>query len=256
MARLSGRTILVTGASGGIGAVIAARLAEAGAHVIAHHRDAADRAGAEAALAAAPPGQGMLLAGDLATLPATRALWEAALAWRGRIDVLVLNAGLFLDGGIEDDDAAWDHAWAAQAAVNARAPAALMRRAVAHWQGSGGILITLSSWVAERGASSPRHIAYAATKAAVRAAAQGIATAHAADGVLSYVVAPGVVRAGMSQRAAGGDAATEAAITAGLAMREWVPPGEIAELVAFLATGSARHLSGATLDINGATYLR
>jgi NAD(P)-dependent dehydrogenase (short-subunit alcohol dehydrogenase family) len=45
-------------------------------------------------------------------------------------------------------------------------------------------------------------------------------------------------------------------VTAGLAMGEWVPPSEIAELVVFLASGSVRHLSGATLDVNGATYIR
>jgi hypothetical protein len=48
----------------------------------------------------------------------------------------------------------------------------------------------------------------------------------------------------------------EAAVTASLQMGEWVPPREIGELVAFLATGKVRHLSGATLDLNGATYVR
>ena len=45
-------------------------------------------------------------------------------------------------------------------------------------------------------------------------------------------------------------------MTASLAMGEWVPPGDIAALVAFLATGTCRHLTGATLDVNGATYVR
>jgi NAD(P)-dependent dehydrogenase (short-subunit alcohol dehydrogenase family) len=48
----------------------------------------------------------------------------------------------------------------------------------------------------------------------------------------------------------------EQAVTASLAMGEWVPPTDIAELVAFLATGRCRHLTGATLDVNGATYVR
>jgi NAD(P)-dependent dehydrogenase (short-subunit alcohol dehydrogenase family) len=45
-------------------------------------------------------------------------------------------------------------------------------------------------------------------------------------------------------------------VTATLAMGEWVPPADVAELVAFLATGRVRHLSGATLDVNGASYVR
>ncbi|MGB5346743.1 MAG: SDR family oxidoreductase, partial [Woeseia sp.] len=79
--------------------------------------------------------------------------------------------------------------------------------------------------------------------------------AYAADGVLVYIIAPGIVRTRMSTDFAalqGG----EDAVTATLAMGEWVPPEEVGELIAFLASGRVRHLSGATLDINGASYLR
>ena len=66
---------------------------------------------------------------------------------------------------------------------------------------------------------------------------------------------PGVVRTQLSEIAS---AATggEAAVTATLAMGEWVPPSDIANLVMFLASGTCRHLTGATLDVNGASYIR
>jgi NAD(P)-dependent dehydrogenase (short-subunit alcohol dehydrogenase family) len=48
----------------------------------------------------------------------------------------------------------------------------------------------------------------------------------------------------------------EAAVSAGLAMGEWVPPEEVAEVIAFLARGHVRHLTGATIDVNGASYVR
>jgi NAD(P)-dependent dehydrogenase (short-subunit alcohol dehydrogenase family) len=115
--------------------------------------------------------------------------------------------------------------------------------------------VTLSRWTAQRGAGNSNLVAYAASKAAVKAMAQTIARNHAAEGVLSYVVAPGVVRTRMSEQAAMGRGGEEA-LTATLAMREWVPPSDIAALVAFLATGRARHLTGATLDVNGASYIR
>jgi NAD(P)-dependent dehydrogenase (short-subunit alcohol dehydrogenase family) len=73
--------------------------------------------------------------------------------------------------------------------------------------------------------------------------------------VLAYVVAPGVVRTGMSESFAATQGGEEP-VTAGLAMGEWVPPDDIGHLVAFLATGKSRHLTGATLDVNGATYVR
>jgi NAD(P)-dependent dehydrogenase (short-subunit alcohol dehydrogenase family) len=68
-------------------------------------------------------------------------------------------------------------------------------------------------------------------------------------------VAPGVVRTQMSEAFAATQGG-EDKITATLAMGEWVPPEDIGNLVAFLASGTARHLSGATLDVNGATYIR
>ena len=95
----------------------------------------------------------------------------------------------------------------------------------------------------------------AASKAAITAVAQSLARTYAAEGVLVYILAPGIVRTRMSVEFAqlkGG----EEGVTRTLAMREWVPPEEIGELIAFLATGCARHLSGATLDVNGATYIR
>ena len=82
-----------------------------------------------------------------------------------------------------------------------------------------------------------------------------IARGYAKENVLAYIVAPGVVRTRLSEQFAATQGG-EQAVTAGLAMGEWVPPEDVAALVAFLATGTCRHLSGATLDVNGATYVR
>ena len=87
------------------------------------------------------------------------------------------------------------------------------------------------------------------------AATKTVARAYAKENILAYIVAPGVVRTRLSETFAATQGG-EAAVTASLAMGEWVPPGDIASLVTFLATGSCRHLSGATLDVNGASYIR
>jgi NAD(P)-dependent dehydrogenase (short-subunit alcohol dehydrogenase family) len=252
---LTGRTVLVTGASRGIGAEIALAVAAAGATVLAHCRD--DIAATRAALAAIPAGRLHVLAADQADPRNMDGFWQQALALAPRIDAVVLNAAIFLgEGGIEDPMDAWEQAWDAQWRVNVAAPARLMKHAVGHFLGQGGgVLVTLSSWVAQRGSGSQASIAYAASKAALKAAAQTVARHYARQGVLSYIVAPGVVRTQMSLEAsalAGG----EAKVSAGLAMGEWVPPEELGALVAFLCTGKVRHLSGATLDVNGASYIR
>ena len=146
--------------------------------------------------------------------------------------------------------------WRETLQINVLAPARIMRAAVRHYrEQGGGILVTISSWAAQRGTSIPDTIAYAASKAAIRAATQTIARGYAKQNILAYILAPGVVRTQMSEASAatlGG----EAAVNATLAMGEWVPPEDVAQLVAFLATGRCRHLTGATLDVNGASYVR
>ena len=251
---LDGRTILVTGASKGIGAASVRALGDAGASVVAHY--GSDEAGALDASAAIPEERKLLVRADFEDRGAPKRLWADALAWRGRVDVLVLNAALMLEAPLDADDEDWNGAWERTLRVNVLAAASLLRDAVRHFgERGGGIAITLSSWAAQRGAANSNLVAYAASKAALKAMAQTIARNHAAEGVLSYVVAPGVVRTRMSEVAAASRGGEEV-VTATLAMGEWVPPEEVADVVAYLASGRVRHLTGATIDINGASYIR
>lgn len=254
-ASLHDKIILVTGTSKGIGFEIARQLLAGGAHVVAHY--GGDRAGAETAIAGAAPGQAVALAADLADRSATLDLWDRALAWRGRIDVLVNNAATMpFDGGFDADDAAFEAAWDRALDVNVRAPARLIRAAVNHFLATGGgDIVTISSWAAQRGVTNPATIAYGASKAAVRSATQSVARCYARDAIRAYVVAPGVVRTRLSEEFAATQGG-EANVSATLASGEWVEPAEVARVVAFLASGAAPQLSGATLDLNGATYIR
>jgi NAD(P)-dependent dehydrogenase (short-subunit alcohol dehydrogenase family) len=253
---LKQKVVLLTGAASGIGAETARILGEAGAQVVGHYRAESERQGAENALSKVPAERKLLVEGDFADPATPDRVWEQAVGWKQRIDVLVLNAATLVWGGLDDSEELWQASWMPQMQINAIAPAQLMRAAVKHYQSrGGGIIITLASWNAHRGATNPAQIAYTASKAAVKSAAQTIARGYAKDKVLSYVISPGVVRTRMSiefAEAQGG----EDKVTANLAMGEWVPPEEIGYLVAFLATGKVRHLTGATLDVNGASYVR
>jgi NAD(P)-dependent dehydrogenase (short-subunit alcohol dehydrogenase family) len=252
---LTDRTVLVTGASKGIGAAIAAALVGKGCRVVAHY--GGDRPGAEQAVASAVPGRARLVQADLAERGGADRLWSEALAWAGRIDALVNNAAVMpMTGGIDDSDEAWDDAWELCQAVNVLSATRLMRHAVRHYRAAGGgVLVTMSSWAAQRGSGTAGLLAYSASKGAVLAATKTIARNYARDGVLAYVVAPGVVNTRMSE-VASASMGGPAAVAAGLAMGEWVPPDEIGSLVAYLVSGECRHLSGATLDVNGASYIR
>jgi NAD(P)-dependent dehydrogenase (short-subunit alcohol dehydrogenase family) len=251
---LRDKTILLTGASGGIGSATAALLLERGAHLIAHY--ASDEQGAARACAGAPAERWTLAGADLSRAGASRELWRQALAWRERIDVVVLNAAVMPDTPLDGSDEVWDDGWERAWRVNVMEPVSLGREAVAHFrQNDGGALIALSSWAAQRGSAIPHLGAYAASKAALRSFAQTIARNHAREGVMSYIVAPGIVRTPMSEISATHRGGLEA-LNASLAMGQMVEPVEIARLIAFLAAGGAPNLTGATLDVNGATYVR
>jgi NAD(P)-dependent dehydrogenase (short-subunit alcohol dehydrogenase family) len=253
-AGLEGKVVLLTGASGGIGSVTARALGRSGAELVAHY--GGNREGAEAAVEEFPADRRLLVQGDMRVAGSARAVFAEALAWRGRVDVVVANAGALLETPFEGGDEQWDENWETTLRVNVLEPVSLMREALRHFlDAGGGTIVVLSSWAAERGSAIARLSAYAASKAAVRNVAQTIAHNHAKDGVLVYVLAPGIVATPMSAISAVARGGIDA-VNAALAMGEMVPPEEVAELIVFLAAGRARHLSGATIDVNGATYIR
>jgi NAD(P)-dependent dehydrogenase (short-subunit alcohol dehydrogenase family) len=250
---LAGRVCLVTGASKGIGHAIVRALGAQGAFVIAHY--GSDRAGAESATHEIEDKK-LLIHADLATPDGYAALWQEAAAWKGRVDVLVANAAVMPEASLTDSEEVWRDAFDLALNINVRSTALLIRKAVNHFlEIGGGSIIGMSSWAAQQGSGNPKLSGYAASKAPIAALLKTIARAYGKESIFAYLISPGIVRTAMSENSAksmGG----EDVITARLAMGEWVPPEEIAELVAFLASGKNRHLSGSTFDVNGATYIR
>jgi NAD(P)-dependent dehydrogenase (short-subunit alcohol dehydrogenase family) len=254
MAGLRGKTVLLTGASRGIGAATARALGEGGASLVAHY--SSHRKGAAEAVAAIPEAERLLVRADFAEPGAARRLWDEAVAWRDRVDVLVVNAATMPTTAFEGSDADWDYGWRLALQVNVLEPASLIRQAVAHFlEQGGGTVITLSSWAAQRGSAISSLNAYAASKAAVANLTQTVARTYAAEGILGHVVAPGIVQTRLSEASAAARGGLEG-VKAALALGELVPPEEVAALVAFLATGTCRHLTGATIDLNGASNIR
>ena len=231
MIELTGRTVLVTGGSRGIGAVTADVLRRAGATVLVHARTG------ELAFELAEPGAG-------------RRLWDAAVTRAGRIDVLVANAGIALTADV--DDPGWDDAWRDTLQVNLVAVADLCRGAIGHFRRhGGGTIITLASRSGERG-DSVDSMHYAASKASVIALTKSIARGYARDGIRAYTIAPGWVATEMADSLM----TDPAAIARELPMGAIAPPEDVANTIAFLAADLAPHLTGATLDLNGASYVR
>ncbi|AFZ66308.1 SDR family NAD(P)-dependent oxidoreductase [Deinococcus peraridilitoris] len=251
MVDLTNKVILITGASRGIGSEIARALGSAGASVILHH----GRGAAEAEALAREIGaeRAHTVGADLSRPGAAQTLFHDALAWQGRVDVLVNNAGIAPTATIDDPFEHWSATWAQTLQVNLVALADLCREATLHYRTrGGGTIINIASRAAFRG-DNPDAMHYAASKGAVVALTRSIARGYAREGVLAYAVAPGWVRTEMAEAYLREHAAD---IARDIPLGDVAPPQEVGNVVAFLASGLARHMTGATLDINGASYVR
>lgn len=244
------QVVLVTGGSRGIGRATVRALHRDGFHVVLHHR--ASAAAAETVAAELGRDRVHVVAADLGGPGEPERLWAEALAWRGHVDVLVNNAGVYLASPL-DDVAAWDAGWSDNLMINLLAPAALCRLAVTHWRAlgtSGGIVVNVTSRAAHRGDDAD-HLAYGAAKGGLQSLTKGIARSFGRDGVLAYDVAPGWVLTDMMD-----DGPDVAELAASMPLGEVTPPEDVAEVIAFLASGRSRHTTGATIDVTGADYVR
>ena len=252
MIELAGKVILVTGGSRGIGAAIVRTLAGAGADVVLHYGQNRDAAAAIAARLA--PERCHLVRADLGVPGSATGLWAESVAWRGHVDVVVNNAGIATSVGVDDPLERWTSMWQETLQVNVMALADICREALLHYRTrGGGTIINIASRAAFRG-DEPDYMHYAASKGAVVAFTKSIARGFCRDNVVAYAVAPGWVLTDMAQAAIA--VKGMAALTRDIPMGAMAPPEDVANVVAFLASGLARHASGTTIDVNGASYVR
>ncbi|WP_031012370.1 SDR family NAD(P)-dependent oxidoreductase [Streptomyces sp. NRRL F-5727] len=253
----TGRRVLVSGASRGLGRAVARAFAANGDRVAVHYGTRAEEA--RATLASLDGTGHVLVAGDLADpAGAARVVDEAAEALGdagGGIDVLVNNAAVNLPHPLaETPYEEWAALWQRHVAVNLLAAANLSHLVARRMidRGTGGRIVNIGSRGAFRG--EPDHPAYGATKAAVHALGQSLAVSLAPHGIGVASVAPGFFA---TERVAPRLEGPE-----GEAIRAQSPFGrvadadEIAAAVLWLASPAAEWASGTILDLNGASYLR
>ncbi|RYD59218.1 MAG: SDR family oxidoreductase [Sphingomonadales bacterium] len=229
--------ILLTGSSRGIGAAIADSFANDDVRLIGH--------GTKSGIAA-----------DFDKPRGAEMLWQKALdTLEGRIDVLINNAGIFESNPIDQDHDDWVTGWERTMRVNLTASAELCRLAIRHWQEGdrGGRIVNIASRAAYRG-DSPAHWHYAASKAGMVAMTKSIARGYASEGVLAFAVCPGFTMTGMAEdylASRGGDK-----LLADIPLGRVAEPAEVATLARFCALEAPPSMTGAVLDVNGASYVR
>ena len=254
MPDLDGKVVIVTGGSRGIGAAIVRDVVGAGAGVVLQYN--ANKEKAEALAHEVGRDKCLLVGADFEHDDEVLELWKQAIAWKGRVHVLVNSAGVQVWASVEDDFETWNAGWHKDLQINLFATAHLCREAILHYLAEGGgIIVTISSHVAHQGVRAPHTMHYAASKAGEKALMQSIARCYSSKNILAYTIAPGLVRTDRALKFAesmGG----EEKIVAELKMGEMIPPEEVAAVAAFLATGKARHTAGATIDITGGNYIR
>tara|TARA_A100001037_G_scaffold166468_1_gene149748 strand:- start:13188 stop:13964 length:777 start_codon:yes stop_codon:yes gene_type:complete len=252
MGDLEEKIILVTGGSRGIGAEIVRQSIKEGAKVILHYgksHDAAisiqDEVGKDKC---------QIISADLMKNKEILSLWEKSWEWRGRIDVLVNNAGIYEPVDVADNFTDWTDAWSKTLQINLLATAHLSRLAIlAYRECGGGTIINITSRAAFRG-DTHFHMHYAASKGGQTALTSTISRGYGGDGITCYSIAPGWVDTEMARE--GAEKVGWDYVLKDLPLGEMVPPREVANVAVFMASGKARHLTGSSVSINGGSFPR
>ncbi len=247
----SGKTVLITGSSRGIGRAIALHFASLQARVIIHYNR--NKEAAEKTLAELPGENHVCIQADIRDPTAVHTMVESVINKVGSIHVLVNNAGVFIEGSIATCSyEEWQQVWDTTIRTNLMGAANTAFCVVKHMiEQGGGKIINVSSRGAYRG--EPNAPAYGASKGGLSSFSQSLAKACAPYNILVYAVAPSFVETEMTldRLADEGDA-----IRGQSPLNRLAQPEEIARTIAFLAGEGTDFLTGGVIDINGASYLR
>ena len=237
---LTGKTALVTGASGGIGSQIAAALHGQGASVVLHGTRAEKLASLQSSLGA----RAYCLPADLTDRKVVSKMIETAIELAGPVDILVNNAGITRDNlllRMKDED--WDEVLA----INMTSSMLLCRSAIrSMMKAKWGRIISISSIVGVSGNSGQTN--YAASKAGMIGFSKSLAAEVASRGITVNVIAPGFIETPMTDVLSDDQ---KSALLANVPSGRLGQGSEIAAAAVYLASQEAGYVTGATLHVNG-----
>ncbi|MGO4671912.1 SDR family oxidoreductase [Bosea sp. 2YAB26] len=243
MTNPSSKVAIVTGASGGIGAAVAERLAKDGFTVVVNYAGNAASAEALVARIEAAGGRAVAAQADITNVEAVRRMFDSAEAAFGGVDVLINNAGIMTLANIADSD---DALFERQIAVNLKGTFNTLREAARRLR-DGGRIVNFSSSVV--GLLQPGYGVYAATKAAVEAMTSVLAKELRGRNITVNAIAPGPTATKLFLDGKPQEVIDRLAKLAPL--ERLGQPKDIADAVAFLAGPDGAWINGQTLRANG-----
>jgi 3-oxoacyl-[acyl-carrier protein] reductase len=247
-----GKVVLITGGSRGIGKAAAMEFANGGAYVAFTYEK--NDESAEQTLSGLPGRDHLRIKADIRFAQESKAAVRLVIEKYGRIDVLVNNAGVYIPHPIDTSEfEEWDDAWETTMAVNLFGPAHMTFYAAKEMiRQHSGRIVNVTSRGAFRG--EPDHPAYGASKAGLNSFSQSMAKSLAKYGIIVTAIAPGYVETEMTEQLLRDPSGRE--IREQSPLNRAAKPEEIAKAILILASDDAEYMTGAILDMNGASYLR
>jgi 3-oxoacyl-[acyl-carrier protein] reductase len=248
MSTLQGKVAVVTGASKGIGAAIAKKLAEDGAAVVVNY--SSSKSGADAVVSAIEKNGGKAVAvqGDVSKAADAKRIVDTAIEKFGKLDVLVNNSGIYEFGAIEDLDEASFHK---QFNTNVLGLLLTTQAAVKHL-GEGASIINISSVVSTL--TPPQSAIYTGTKGAVDAITGVLANELGARKIRVNTIAPGIVETEGSHAAGFIGSDFEAGAVSRTPLGRTGQPNDIATIASFLASNASNWITGERLVASGGMH--
>ena len=248
MSTLAGKVAVVTGASKGIGAAIAKKLAEDGAAVVVNY--ASSKSGADAVVSAitAKGGKAVAVQGDVSKADGAKGIIDAALKEFGKLDILVNNSGIYEFGAIEDLS---EESFHKQFNTNVLGLLLTTQAAVRHL-GEGASIINISSVVSTL--RPPQSSVYTATKGAVDAITGVLSKELGARKIRVNTIAPGIVETEGTHAAGFVGTDFEAGIVAQTPLGRTGQPNDIATIASFLASNASNWITGERLVASGGLH--
>jgi len=249
---LSNKTILITGASDGIGKAMARFLLKMGANVAVHYNS--NKKNAVELTKGYPKAKWKIFKADLAIADNVISLVSEVEKCFNKIDVIILNAGVYLLHEVDLDNENWMNVWNRTMNINLNSAGLLTKLGIQHFKkNKGGSFIYISSRAANRG-ETDEFLAYAASKGGLTSLAKSVARSFGNENIKSFVIAPGFVKTKMADNFI--KKYGEKRVLDEISLNELTKPDDLTGIIGLLCSGLLDHATGTTIDINAGSYIR